>query len=420
MRNNPLHTIAFLNTFDKKNHLNLTLLQLQHITLERQGLIHTSPFGTGKEAVLNTMERLGYLQIDTLSIVERAHHHTLWTRLPDYTPAYLEALVEERRVFEYWFHAASYLPMRDYRFALPQMLDVKHNASHYYNATPEGMQYVLDTIRAEGPKRARDFESKTLKPGSWWNWKPTKLALERLFMQGDLMVSGRKGMEKAYDLRERVLPEGIDLTVPSALEYAEYLVHTYLRAYGFTTVKQITHLKKGAVLRKNVDAVLDAMLEEGLVQKVAVEGMPPVFMEIGLMEKSIGVGDAAIRFLSPFDNSVIHRDRLQQLFGFDYKIECYVPKEKRQYGYFCLPILFGTAFLGRMDCKAHRKEKRLEVIHLHIEKEQLPIESWLTPFVASLKLFATFNGCSTVQLTQVSPEKFSGVLKGAMEGFGDR
>lgn len=393
----------------------MTLPQLQHITLERQGLVHASPFGTGKEAVLDAVERLGYLQIDTLSIVERAHHHTLWSRLPDYRPGYLDALLEERSVFEYWFHAASYLPMRDYRFALPQMLDVKQNASHYYNATPEAMQYVMDTIRAEGPKKARDFESKTLKPGSWWNWKPTKLALERLFMQGDLMVCERKGMEKSYDLRERVLPEGIDLSVPTPLEYAEYLVQTYLRAYGFTTVKQITHLKKGAVLRKNVEAVLDAMLEEGILQKVAVEGMPPVFVESSLMEKTLGTGDAAIRFLSPFDNSVIHRDRLQQVFDFDFRLECYVPKEKRLYGYFCLPILFGTAFLGRVDCKAHRKEKRLELIHLHIENELVPIESWLTPFVESLKLFAVFNGCTSVQLTQVSPARFMGILKQVLE-----
>ena len=395
----------------------MTTQHLQHITLKQQGLLHPSSFGTGKQAVQNAIERLGYLQIDTLSVVERAHHHTLWSRIPDYQPHYLDELLRERQVFEYWFHAASYLPMQEFRFVLPQMLDIKQNGSRYYRADPKVMQYVLDSIRAEGPKQSKDFESESKQPGSWWNWKPTKLALERLFMQGDLMVSERKGMQKKYDLRERVLPTWVDVTVPSPLEFAEYLVQTYLRAYGFTTIKQITHLKKGAEFRKDVITVLNTMLEEGSLQKVAVEGMPPVFVPTAVMEQSVEVVVPTVRFLSPFDNSIIHRDRLQQLFGYDFRLECYVPQAKRQYGYFCLPILFGTTFIGRMDCKAHRKEKRLEVIHLHVENDSIPVETWLEPFVVALKGFATFNGCTSVQLTQVSPSWLMGVMKGVLEGI---
>lgn len=357
------------------------------------------------------MERLGYLQIDTLSVVERAHHHTLWTRIPDYQPQYLDELLKERQVFEYWFHAASYLPIKDFRFALPQMLELQQNGSPYYRADPKVMQYVLDRIRAEGPKQSKDFESQSKQPGSWWNWKPTKLALERLFMQGDLMVSERKGMQKKYDLRERVLPASVDVSVPSALEFAEYLVRTYLRAYGFTTVKQVTHLKKGAVLRKNVDTVLNQMLEEGSLQKVAVEGLPPVFVCSDVLEQSVEVGVPSVRFLSPFDNSIIHRDRLQQLFGYDFRLECYVPQAKRQYGYFCLPVLFGTTFIGRMDCKAHRKEKVFEVIHLHVENERIAVDSWLGAFAEALKLFAVFNGCEVIKVTGVSPGGLMEVVK---------
>ena len=155
----------------------MTLQQLQRITLESQGLLQTSPFGKGKKAVLNVLEQLGYLQIDTLSVVERAHHHTLWTRVPDYKPEHLDELVKERKVFEYWFHAASYLPMKDFRFVLPQMLEVKLSKTHYYNAEPRIMQYVMDKIRTEGSKKARDFKSESKKTGSWWNWKPTKIAV---------------------------------------------------------------------------------------------------------------------------------------------------------------------------------------------------------------------------------------------------
>ncbi|WP_257088217.1 winged helix DNA-binding domain-containing protein [Sphingobacterium sp. E70] len=114
--------------------------------------------------MLNALDHLGYLQIDTLSIVERAHHHTLWTRIPDYKTSYLDELVKEHQVFEYWFHAASYLPMKDFRFVLPRMLEVKQNESHYYNADPKMMQYIIDTIRAEGPK---EQETSKMKLKNW-------------------------------------------------------------------------------------------------------------------------------------------------------------------------------------------------------------------------------------------------------------
>lgn len=387
------------------------LSQLRFLTLESQGLTKPYPFGKGKDAVLKTVEHLGYLQIDTLSIVERAHHHTLWTRIPDYQTAYLDELVEERKVFEYWFHAASYLPMKDFRFVLPQMLNVKQSETHYYNADPKVMKYVLDTIRAEGPKKARDFENETKRAGSWWSWKPTKIALERLFLQGDLMISRRNGMQKTYDLTENVLPKSINTTLPTDLEFAEYLVKTYLNAYGFTTVKQITHLKTGELIRRNVDKVLKSMLQARTIQLINIENRPPVFVYKDLLEKSLNRTASSIRLLSPFDNSIIHRDRVKQFFDFDYKIECYTPKEKRQFGYFCLPILFGDTFIGRVDCKAHRKEKEFELIHLHIENTKIDIELWINPFLELVKNFATFNNCENLKLTKVSPIKFTDKIR---------
>jgi uncharacterized protein YcaQ len=389
----------------------LTLSQLLFLTLESQGLTKSYPFGKGKDAVLKALEHLGYLQIDSLSIVERAHHHTLWTRIPDYKTEYLNELVEERKIFEYWFHAASYLPMKDFRFALPQMIEVKQSETHYYNADPKVMKYVVDTIRAEGPKKARDFENETKKAGSWWSWKPTKIALERLFLQGDLMISSRNGMQKTYDLSENVLPKSINTSLPTDLEFAEYLVKTYLQAYGFTTLKQITHLKTGELIRKNVDKVLKSMLHEGTIQQLNIENMPSVFVNKDILEKSINHTTSNIQILSPFDNSIIHRDRLKQFFNFDYKMECYTPKEKRQFGYFCLPILFGNTFIGRVDCKTHRKEKVFELIHLHIENSTIDIELWREPFIESVKSFAVFNGCQNIKLTKVSPLRLTDTLR---------
>lgn len=389
----------------------LTQEQLKLVTLESQGLTQNTPFGTGKTAVLNALEHLGYIQIDTLSIVERAHHHTLWTRIPDFQADDLEELVEDRKVFEYWFHAASYLPMQDFRYVLPQMLTIKRGESRYYNADPKVMEYVVDNIRNEGPKRARDFENESYKAGSWWNWKPAKLALERLFMQGDLMISGRSGMQKTYDLAERVLPSFIDTTEPTPLELAEYLVKTNLRAYGFTTLKQITHLRKGNDLKKNVNQVLQTMLEEGSISQVKIEGLSSAFVQNDVFENTFDVKNSDVWLLSPFDNAIIHRDRIKQVFDFDFRLECYTPKEKRQYGYFCLPILFGDQFIGRVDCKAHRKEKKLELIHLHIENSTIEPELWLNPFVETIKRFAIFNNCESLVLTKVSPSKLGAVAK---------
>ncbi|RKE82361.1 winged helix-turn-helix domain-containing protein [Chryseobacterium sp. AG363] len=389
----------------------LTPEHLKRLTLDSQGLTQNTPFGTGKTAVLNALEHLGYIQIDTLSIVERAHHHTLWTRIPDFKADNLEELVEDRKVFEYWFHAASYLPMQDFRYVLPQMLMIKRGESRYYNADPKVMKYVVDTIRNEGPKRARDFENESHKAGSWWNWKPAKLALERLFMQGDLMISGRSGMQKTYDLAERVLPSSTNTSEPTPLEFAEYLVKTNLRAYGFTTLKQITHLRKGNALKTNVNKVLQMMLEEDTISKVTSEGGSSVFVQNEILEKTFDQASSSVWLLSPFDNSIIHRDRIKQIFDFDFRLECYTPKEKRQYGYFCLPILFGDQFIGRVDCKAQRKEKKLELIHLHIENSTINLDLWLKPFIETLKRFAIFNGCESLALTQVSPSKLTTVIK---------
>lgn len=389
----------------------LTPEQLKLITLNSQGLTQNTPFGTGKAAVLNALQHLGYIQIDTLSMVERAHHHTLWTRIPDFRTDDLEELVEERKVFEYWFHAASYLPMQDFRYVLPQMLTIKRGESRYYNADPKVMEYVVDLIRNEGPKRARDFENESHKAGSWWNWKPAKLALERLFMQGDLMISGRSGMQKTYDLAERVLPSSTNTTEPTPFEFAEYLVKTNLRAYGFTTLKQITHLRKGNDLKTNVNKVLQMMLEENTISKVTIEGGSSAFVQNEILERTFDQASSSVWLLSPFDNSIIHRERIKQIFDFDFRLECYTPKEKRQYGYFCLPILFGDQFIGRVDCKAHRKEKKLELIHLHIENNTIDFNLWLKPFAETIKRFAIFNGCESLALTKISPSKLGSSVK---------
>ena len=388
---------------------------LRLIALEHQGLTKVRPFGKGRQATQRALEHLGYIQIDTLSVVERAHHHTLWTRVPDYQPDYLRQLVQERSAFEYWFHAASYLPMSDYRFVLPQMSAVKRGESSFCpKAEPKYMRHVLDRIRIDGPLKARDFESAAKGNAKWWNWKPAKRALERLFLQGDLMITDRVGMEKIYDLTERVLPDNINASEPSLLEFSEYLIDHAIKANGFTTLKQLTHLRPGEKLRNALKAILQQKVEQETLIEYAIEGMPPIYISPNVLDTKIHRPASNIRILSPFDNAIIHRERLQQLFEFDYKLECYLPKEKRQFGYFCLPILYQDRFVGRMDCKVHRKSSDLELICLHLESDIIDLDSFIVNFTKIVYRFAKFNDCQSIRISNVRPKKLTSIFKKAL------
>ncbi|MDJ0624121.1 MAG: crosslink repair DNA glycosylase YcaQ family protein [Desulfocapsaceae bacterium] len=386
--------------------------KLRRITLQHQGLTTLRPFGKGLQATQRAIEHLGYIQIDTISIVERAHHHTLWTRIPGYQPAYLANLVSQRRVFEYWFHAASFLPMTHYRFVLPQMAAIRRGESRYFGDVEEKyLHNILERIRLDGPCKARDFASTTRRNSTWWDWKPAKRALEKLFMQGDLMITDRDGMEKVYDLTERVLPNNINTCEPSVMELAEYLLKAALQANGFTTQKQVTHLRPGNPLRKALATVLHDKMAQGELQECQIDGMPKIYITPEIFEAKRKKPTRNVRILSPFDNAIIHRDRAQQLFGFEYRLECYTPKEKRKFGYFCLPILYQDSLVGRVDCKAHRKMKSLELIHLHLESQEVNLERFIPHFAKEVYRFAHFNDCETIHLSACSPKRLANTFR---------
>ncbi|MEW5971457.1 MAG: crosslink repair DNA glycosylase YcaQ family protein [Pseudomonadota bacterium] len=369
---------------------------LKQLTLFNQGLGKTSRFAKGLEGTLQAIEHLGYVQIDTISVVERAHHHILWSRVPDYELSHLNSLVGERQIFEYWYHAASYLPMKDYRYALPAMMSVRNGESRYFNRGDQHlMNEILARVRAEGKIRLRDIDKNNKKSlGNWWNTGPGRRAFEQLYMQGDLMICERNGMEKVFDLTERCLPENIDLSMPTLYEYAQYLFNNTLRAHGAFTWKQLVHLKKND-LKEIMRVVLKEHIDAGVVSAIKLEKGQMLYVEVAALEQKFNT-EFGLKILSPFDNSLIHRDRLASLFEFDYRIECYVPAAKRLYGYFCLPILYQDELVGRLDCKAHRSIKELEVISLHLEKTVKNKELFFFELQQELKRFAVFNQCSTI------------------------
>ncbi len=382
--------------------------KLRRVALDRQGLLKPDCFGRGRQAVLRAISQLGYVQIDTISVVARAHHHVLWSRVCNYSPHFLDRLVSERKVFEYWFHAAAWLPMRDYRFALPRMQKMNGERDWFGNSNPGLQREILRRIESEGPLRARDFADPHHRSNGWWEWKPAKQALEQLFMQGDLMVTGRDGFQKKYDLRERVLPDWVDTSTPDMREYACHLIDTTLRAHGFASLKSMAYLRKGQALRSMIKNELEARLETGSLIMIDRGNNASIYMDPGLLDSRAPRCNARARILSPFDNTVIQRQRAREIFGFEYQIECYLPEEKREYGYFCLPLLYRDGFIGRIDCKAHRRAALLEIKSLHLEH---PVdEQFADAFCEELRAFAAFNACDEIRLPPNCSKMFNPMI----------
>lgn len=391
------------------------LEQVQLITLQSQGLLKND-FGKGKKGALSAIEHLGYIQIDTLAVVARAHHHTLYNRLPDYKEKFLTELLEkDKSIFEYWSHAASYLPMIDYRYSLPRKKAYAEGKSHWFAQDKKINKYVFDRIKAEGPLQSKDFEHKRIGPGNWYEWKPAKRALEQLFMEGSLMVARRQGFQKVYDLTERVLPNTVNTKIPSEKEYAEHLIKQAVNANGIVEEKEIAYLRTG--LKDSVNKALQRLMKTGEIIEVVVENCgSSLFITTQKHLDSIKKVERTknIHFLSPFDNVVIQRKRLLRFFNFDYQVECYLPEPKRKFGYFCLPILYGNEFVGRLDPKADRATKTFYIKSMYFEKGFKADEKFNLTFALKLKDFGVFTGCDNIVIDKADAKwkkEMSALLK---------
>lgn len=383
----------------------LSTEQARKLVLLSQRLPPAKQSGSAVAATLSAVEHLGYIQIDAISVIQRAHHHTLWNRNPRYVSGQLDELIADKKVFEYWSHAAAYLPMRDYRFSLPRKQALSSGElQHWYKRDERMMALVLERIAAEGPLMAKDFEYSGKKVGEW-KTKPAKRALEYLFMQGDLMAPYRANFHKVYDLTERVLPSEVDASLPTQDEYARYLISRYLRANGLGLPAEIAYLLKG--LKPLVASTLDEMVSNGELIQVHAAGTTYYALPASLELLSKPLARSKLKILSPFDNLVIQRKRMTTLFGFDYLIECYLPEAKREYGYFSLPILWDGALVARIDCKAERSESLLHIQHLALEPGVVNADDFLEALCKELKSFLQFNQCNKLRLHRTSPENIA-------------
>lgn len=400
----------------------ISLAVARRLALYNQLLDGQEKLPKGKEGVARVIEKLGYVQIDTIAVIERAHHHTLWTRVPSYKQEMLdELLAKDRRVFEYWGHAASYLPMSDYRYYIPRMRAFPWGdgwIKRMYENHKDVMKDVLARIRKEGPLGSVDFKGHDgKKRGAWWDWKPAKTALELLMWRGDLMVTERRNFQRIYDLTERVLPSNIDTTVPDSAEVARFRVQRALYAHGIVTQRDILDYLHISSKEKVPDA-LDEMVESGEVIQVEIKGLEGAnhYINRDVLENAsrLRKRKPCLHLLSPFDSMIIHRYRIEQLFDFSYALECYTPPAKRKYGYFCLPILWGEEFIGRLDPKADRKQKTLIVRNIVFEPEFKDYEGVLPPLAEKLKALAAFNDCDKVQIERTVPGKIRTPLNKAL------
>ena len=342
----------------------LTKARAKRIWLRAQRLDEAAPFGGGAAATPAAVSHLGYVQIDTIHVVERCHHQILYTRIPDYRRDHLrQAQSVDKAVFEYWTHALSYVPTADMRFFVRAMKQEDGGKSLSLSLVKRGdLQKVLGRIRRNGPLTIRDIDDEVLveKIHEWASRKPSKRALQLAFYRGILTVSQREGMLKTYDLMTRHFGwERLPKAAPES-ERMAYLLDRALRAQGIVSLDSICHL----------DAPRKAAISRVIARRVRRKELVPVALEgarhehwvaPAALDATLDLVEDIVHILNPFDPLVIQRKRLASFFGYEHRFEAYVPKEKRVFGYFAQPVLVGDEIVAVLDLKTDRERRKLKV-----------------------------------------------------------
>jgi uncharacterized protein len=345
-----------------KSHF-LTNSQARRIWLRAQRLDISCPFGEGAQATAAAIAHLGYVQIDTINVIERCHHHILWSRIPSYRRADLrQAQSVDKSVFEYWTHALSYVPAPDLRFFLPAMKRHQREGHKWLTTVkPEELRKVLARIRRGGALTIRDIDDDVLtdKEHLWASRKPSKRALQLAFYTGALTISERSGMLKTYELMNRHFGWDKPPKPASSSEVTAYLLDRALRAQGIVSLDSICHLD--APSKQAVRRLIETRIRRGDLVPVALDGAGKLehWAPAETLEMPIEGASELVHILSPFDPLIIQRKRTELFFGYGHRFEAYVPREKRQFGYFALPVLAGDDIVAAIDLKTDRKERKL-------------------------------------------------------------
>lgn len=383
--------------------------------MQAQGLLDDPKRSATVTSVARLIDRLGFVQLDSINIVDRAHHLTLAARLEAYHPNHLTRLLERRRsLFEHWTHDTSAIPTAFFPHWKPRF--ARNRASwcergwvrSRLGEDPEGViAHVLRRIRDEGPLMSKDFEDdRKGKGSSWWGWKPQKTALEYLWSSGRLAIAGRRNFHKVYDLTERVLPDSHAIPAPSPEEHLEWACSSALERLSVASPGEIARFWM-AVRPAEAKRWCAAAEAEGRIVAVQVEpkdgSRPQRPYALFDYERHLRLArppPAGIRLFSPFDPVIRDRRKLLRLFGFDYRFEAFVPASQRRWGYYVLPLLEGDRFVGRLDAKLHRDREVLEVRRLYWEGGIRPTRRRLGALKDGLAILAGRTGARSIQLPQ--------------------
>jgi hypothetical protein len=383
----------------------------RRLFLHRHALAE-APTGPAKGAVLcDLIDRIGFVQVDSINTVERAHHMILWSRRPTYRPPALKRLAEkDRALFEHWTHDASILPMAvfphwKHRFARAHDR-LRTNWNRWFSDGYEGqLDSILNRIAAEGPVSSTEVGEGEERRGGWWEWHPSKTALEWLWRTGQLSVTRREGFRKYYDLTERVIPDAHRLPDIPAQDHIDWACSTALDRLGFATTGEV-QAYWNAITPEEAKHWAKAELAGGRLIEVDIEGADGKarrsLARPDLLDQAAALPPAPnrLRILSPFDPALRDRARAERLFGFFYRIEVFVPEPKRQYGYYVFPVMEGERLIGRIDAKAFRDQGALRVRAYWPEARQTMPKARLARLEAELDRLANFAGCERVEFTE--------------------
>ena len=381
---------------------------VKRLSVYKQGL-HQRPAASSQADLKRIIQRIGLLQLDSISVVARSHYLVMLARAGLYEPAALDALLDEGFLFETWAHAMCQLPFAHYPWYQAYIEQKQLKESNWQidrldiDMEPI-VQQVLETIRQRGPMSSKDFESERRGEGGWWNWKPTKVALEYLFDRGELMVSHRVKFQRYYDLPERVLARHQFRLDKSLADFRRWTIERGLRHIGIGTANQVADYYRQP--KRSAADILGDMQRAGEALPVAVEGWKDLAYihrdDLETLQK-IQAGEHEPQmtlFLSPFDNLFWDRDRDEMLWDFFYRIEVYTPKAKRVYGYYVMPILHGCELIGRIDPKVDRKKKRLIFHNLHLERGVKLDGALNRGLIRAIEEFMAFHGCDSFELVK--------------------
>jgi uncharacterized protein len=391
----------------KRARLALSLGEARRTALAAQGLGVPKPEAATKRHLLATVQRLGLLQIDSVNVLVRAHYFPAFSRIGPYPTEWLDDLAyRKRRLFEYWGHAASLIPVNLFPSLRWRMEQAKHGIGVYrglVNFAKEKaglIQEVLEVIRQDGPSGAGDVEKairqeELARKAGWWEWSDSKIALEWLFWSGQVTTSTRRNFERIYDLTERVFPDLYNGEIPDREISQRELITTASRALGVATENDLSDYFRLKI--NETRPRIRELVEAGELLEVKVEGWrQPAYLSSTLR---IPRSMEAAAFLSPFDPLLWERQRTERLFGFRYRIEIYTPAAQRQHGYYILPFLFAQNFVARLDLKADRANQSLRVVGAFAEPQTEP-KTFVHAVAAELRSMADWLGLEKIVISQ--------------------